>query len=212
MKLIKYIPFKIRQSIRFLFGGRSHHNDLTEFLASIGCLHMVDVGAERGYESILAAKAGFKKVVAFESNEFTFYQLGQNLIDEKAHTVWAYHAELNDFSEITRVLAPISQYRTYVKVDIDGSDAELAASWFEAFDWKPLAWSVEYEEGKRVDNILRSQGYEVIYALYYPKKKGKRSRFSMYSIFPGFTDGTWGDIIALPKDEMDQFKTFLTNR
>jgi len=77
MNPIKLIPFSTRERIRVLLFGRNHHQDVTRFAASIGVETMFDAGAERGYEAILAAKAGIE-VFSFEPNQIAIDALWRN--------------------------------------------------------------------------------------------------------------------------------------
>ncbi|MBK7338752.1 MAG: hypothetical protein IPJ00_22640 [Saprospirales bacterium] len=71
MNPIKLIPFSTREAIRRAIFGKNHFHDLVPFAARIGVKAMFDVGAQRGYESILLPKAGLR-IFAFEPHRPTF--------------------------------------------------------------------------------------------------------------------------------------------
>jgi hypothetical protein len=49
----------------------------------------------------------------------------------------------------------------------------------------------------------------MIYAIYRPVNKQRRAIFWKYSTSPDFTDGAWGDIVAIKTEYFDQLKKFV---
>ncbi|MBK6903981.1 MAG: hypothetical protein IPH04_14575, partial [Saprospirales bacterium] len=97
MNPIKLIPFSTREAIRRALFGKNHFHDLIKFAVQIGCRVAFDVGAQRGYESILFAKAGMK-VAAFEPDVSNFTALKRNIAAEKVEgLVEASRAIISDY-------------------------------------------------------------------------------------------------------------------
>lgn len=232
-KIIKLIPFPVRESIRVLLFGKNHHQDLVRFVKSIGAETMFDIGAEAGYETILAAKAGIK-VCSFEPNPGAVKTLEANVRAEKiSHLVTIVPKALSDFEgqadfyfaeqntlvpvenaestkvQVTTLAAFIKetrQFPDFVKVDAEGANLGVIKGFpFELH--KPRVFSIEYEAHEReIDTILRENGYGFVYALYRPVRKDHRAIFWKYSNTPDFVNGVWGDIIAMQPNDLEQFR------
>ncbi|MBK7410886.1 MAG: FkbM family methyltransferase [Saprospirales bacterium] len=182
---------------------------------------MFDIGAEAGYETILAANLGMK-VYAFEPDPSGLKSLEANVKAEKiSHLVTIVPKAVSDFDGqaefffgrqstlvptencesstvdvimLSTFIKEIGQSPDFVKVDAEGANLGVVKG-FPFKDVKPALWSVEYEaHEKEIESILRDNAYGLIYALYRPVRKDRRAIFWKYSTSPDFQDGVWGDI------------------
>ena len=235
-KYIKLIPLPLREAIRVLLFGKNHHQDLARFLSVIGAKTMFDVGAEAGYETILAAKRGIK-VFAFEPTPRALKTLEANVKAEKiAPLVTIVPKAVSDFNgqaefffaeqntlvpsencESTKVdvitlasfIKETGSFPDFVKVDAEGANLGVIKG-LPFGEKKPKILSVEYEAHEtEIEKILRENGYGLLYALYRPVRKDHRAIFWKYSTTPDFTNGVWGDIIAVDLPLFAQFKEFV---
>lgn len=231
--LIKLLPLPVRESLRALLFGKNHHQDLTRFLQAAGAKVMFDIGAEGGYETILAAKAGME-VFAFEPDPATLKKLEANIRAESiAHAVTIVSKAVSDFdgqsefffgtqntlvptencestivevTSLTTFIRETQKTPDYVKVDAEGANLGVIKG-FPFSEMKPLVFSIEYEAHETdVDRILRENGYDFIYALYRPVNKNHRAIFWKYSNTPDFVNGVWGDIVAVQQQHLEQFR------
>jgi FkbM family methyltransferase len=228
-RIIKAIPFSIRERIRVLIFGRSHHKDLISFMSATAGAVMFDVGAESGYETILAANAGMK-VYAFEPDPRSIEALKANIEMEGLHGVEVIEKAVADFDgraelffgvhstliptnatsatvEVTTLASFISAAGIcdFLKIDAEGANMKVLKGYpFEVH--KPSLISVEYEDdGNEIVSLLRRQGYWVMYALYRPVNRLRRAIFWKYSLLPEFDNGVWGDIVAVRPDKLPAF-------
>lgn len=204
MNLIKLIPYNLRERIRKIVFGKNHFHDLAAFAVEISCHVAFDVGAERGYESIVFAKAGMT-VYAFEPDLRSFVDMCENIDSENvsgiAHAFPLFVGldnglgvtktmSLARFIEINAVAPDL------VKIDTDGDDIKVLNGY--PFDkHRPMLLSVEYDATGAVDRKLLAEGYNLIYAIYKPQTRARRAIFSRYSLSPEFYGGEWGDVIAV---------------
>lgn len=204
MNLIKLIPYSIRERIRKILFGKNHFHDLMEFAMRIGCRVAFDVGAERGYESILFAKAGMT-VYAFEPALESFVAMCENIDSENVSGIahaFPLFVGLDDGLGISKTmsLARFIEINAvapdFLKIDTDGDDIRVLNGY--PFDkHRPMILSVEYDNTGAVDRKLLSEGYNLIYAIYKPQTRTRRAIFSRYSLSPEFYGGEWGDVIAV---------------
>lgn len=235
-KLVKILPLSVREFIRVLLFGKNHHQDLVRFLKANKAKVMFDIGAEAGYETIIAAKAGMK-VFAFEPDPNGLKSLEANVkaegisgmvaivpkaasdFDGQAEFFFGRQSTLVPTENAPSTTVEVIKLSTFMKetgvipdfVKIDAEGANLAVVKGYPFDvHKPMIMSVEYESHEmEIDVILRNQGYGMIYAIYRPVNKQRRAIFWKYSTSPDFTNGAWGDIVAIQKEYLDQLKKFV---
>ncbi|MBK7337805.1 MAG: FkbM family methyltransferase [Saprospirales bacterium] len=203
MNPIKFIPFSTREAIRRAILGKNHFHDLSKFAVNIGCHVAFDVGAQRGYESILFAKTGMT-VFAFEPHRPTFKALQATIRAEGVANVYPFCLFVLNESiavnakSLTSFIRAGSPAPDLVKIDTDGDDLKVLAG-FPFDTCKPALFSVERDEAGEVAKKLDAEGYKIIYAIYKPVNRWKRAIFSRYSLTPDFQGGEWGDVIgALP--------------
>ncbi len=213
MNLVKLIPYRTRERIRKILFGKNHFHDIMEFAQLMGVKTMFDVGAQRGYETILAAKGGIE-VAAFEPDKSAFYALKRNVTAEGVEDmVYAMRTAVSDsctpgeevftitiraFSNLADLIgqANAAGRPDFLKIDTDGDDINVLNGY--PFDkHRPMLLSVEYDASGAVDRKLLSEGYLLIYAIYKPQTRARRAIFSRYSLSPEFYGGEWGDVIAV---------------
>lgn len=235
-KFIKILPFSLRESMRVFLFGKNHHQDLARFLGAAGAKLMFDIGAEGGYETILAAKAGMK-VYAFEPDPTGLKALEANLKAEGvSHMVTIVPKAVSDFDgqaefyfgqqstlvptenvkstivEVTKLSTLMKEQNVlpdFIKIDAEGANLGVVKGYaFEVH--KPLILSVEYEAHEQeIDTILRENGYGIVYAIYRPVNKQRRAIFWRYSTTPDYVNGAWGDLIAVRSEHFEAFKAFV---
>ena len=213
MNLIKLIPFSIRERIRKIVFGKNHFHDVVEYLAAIAPgAKVFDVGAQRGYETILCAKAGMR-LWAFEPNVKAMDKLLDNVYYEGVgskvnyiqRTVSNFDNAEDDIITLDNVMRQYKVRPDFLKIDTDGSDLKV----LEGYPFhlhRPLILSVEYDNTGAVDRKLLSEGYKLIYAIYKPQTRARRAIFSRYSLSPEFYGQEWGDVIALLPEYYEEFR------
>ena len=210
MKLIKLIPFETREAIRRAIFGKNHFHDLIKFAVQIGCRVAFDVGAQKGYESVLFAKAGMT-VFAFEPHRPTFKALQATIRAEGVANVYPFCLFVLDESiaanakSLTSFIRAGSPAPDLVKIDTDGDDLRVLAG-FPFNTCRPALFSVEWDEAGEVAKKLDAEGYKIIYAIYKPVNRWKRAIFSRYSLTPDFTGGEWGDVVGVLPEHFDGYK------
>lgn len=199
MKLIKLIPFSVRERIRKILFGKNHFHDVVEYLAAIAPEAKVfDVGAQRGYESILFAKVGCE-VFAFEPDGPSFLALMRNVINEGVVGI------VHPIQMRVASLEGLMNSPAFLKIDTDGDDIKVLGG-YPFHLHQPLILSVEYDNTGAVDRKLLSHGYKLIYAIYKPQTRARRAIFSRYSLSPEFYGDEWGDVIALLPGYYEEFR------
>ena len=198
MNLVKLIPFSTREAIRRALFGKNHFHDLSAFAAQIGCGVAFDVGAQRGYESIVFAKAGLR-VFAFEPNGPSFVGLMKNVISENVTGI------VHPIQMRVEGFLGLRNSPDLVKIDTDGDDMRVLAG-FPFDTCKPTLFSVEWDEAGEVAKKLDAEGYRIVYAIYKPVNRWKRAIFSRYSLTPDFTGGEWGDVVGVLPEHFEAYK------
>jgi len=207
---IKLIPFETREAIRRALFGKNHFHDLAAFAVQIGCRVAFDVGAERGYETALFAKAGMT-VFAFEPHRLTFKALQATIKAEGVANVYSFCLFVLDESiaanakSLTSFIRAGSPAPDLVKIDTDGDDMRVLAG-FPFDTCKPALFSVEWDEAGEVAAKMDAEGYRIIYAIYKPVNRWKRAIFSRYSLTPDFQGGEWGDVVGVLPEYFEAYK------
>lgn len=218
MNLIKLIPYATREAIRKALFGKNHFHDLAAFASRIGCRVAFDVGAQKGYESILFAKSGMT-VWAFEPNDITRKEMYKNLKYEsrgKGGEVMVTPFAASNFCEPKNKITTIRAFLEIggligvrspdlVKIDTDGDDMRVLAG-FPFDTCRPALFSVEWDEAGEVARKLDAEGYRIVYAIYKPVNRWKRAIFSRYSLTPDFRGGEWGDVVGVRPEHFEKYK------
>ncbi len=214
MKLIKLIPFETREAIRRALFGKNHFHDLSKLAVQIGCRVAFDVGAQRGYESIVFAKSGMF-VFAFEPDGNAVDRLLVNAKAEgvcsmvSAHRVYVSSKKKSWTPTKTITLDSFMAMHwgdpDLVKIDTDGDDLRVLAG-FPFDTCRPALFSVEWDEAGEVAKKLDAKGYRIVYAIYKPQNRWKRAIFSRYSLTPDFQGGEWGDVVGVLPEHFDGYK------
>ena len=232
-KLVKILPFSLREFIRVLLFGKNHHQDLVKFLKTRKAKVMFDIGAEAGYEAILAAKAGMK-VYAFEpdpnglkaldanvkaegiSGEVTIVPKAASDFDGQAEFFFGRQSTLVPTENVPSTVVDVVKLSTFMQetgvrpdfMKIDAEGANLGVVKGYSFDlYKPMIISVEYESQEtEIEAIFHEQGYKIVYAIYRPVNRQRRAIFWKYSQTPDFTDGAWGDLVAVQGEYFGSYK------
>ena len=178
-RYIKLLPFSWREFIRMRLFGSSPNRDLTLFVRQQKTRPiLIDVGAETGYDAILAGHSGYQ-VYAFEPDDYEHGRLTKNIALEKAPNIEVlkmavYHTDgfvtfysnpefggtnsiSEEFSEGTKVEVPATRLDTFcrerkIEPDYLKIDAEgVSLDVLKTYDFnlhQPIAVLVEPDDEK----------------------------------------------------------------
>lgn len=184
-RYIKLLPFPLREFIRIRLYGSSPNRDLTLFIRSQKKQPvLIDVGAETGYDAILASKNGYK-VYAFEPDEYEYHRLTNNIALEKARNIEVikkavYHTDgtvtfysnpafggtnsiSTEFASQQKTTVPATRLDTFCQeleirpdyLKIDAEGVSLEVLKSYAFQWhQPIAVLVEPDDEQSEQEML----------------------------------------------------------
>ena len=191
MSVIKMIPFPVREAIRKTMFGSTPNTDIVKGLkkSKKDNLTMIDVGAETGYESIVAAKNGFK-VYAFEPDERMFGKLKHNIEQEN----------ISDIELIKKGVAAKNGTATFFYGKNEGGRSSLIAD-------DPLDQQISIEL-VRLDTFCKQKNLKPDYL----KIDAEGVSFEVLKSFD-FSDHSPAFILIEPDDENEEeIKSYLKDK